>query len=74
MDENEDAICNLKHIQDAFVFCPIMGSIKMDNILVQGIFLSEKEMSQMENTNFLISTDSPLSLLKKKIPLNAKFK
>ena len=25
MDENEDAICNLKHIQDAFVFSPING-------------------------------------------------
>ena len=52
MDENEDAICNLKHIQHAFVFCPTMGSIQMDSILAQGIFLSEKEMSQMEDTKF----------------------
>ena len=52
MDENKDAICNSKHIQDAFVFCPIMGSIQMDSILAQGIFLSEKEMSQMEDRKF----------------------
>ena len=42
MDENEDAICNLKHIQDAFVFCPIMGSIQMDNILAQRHFSQRK--------------------------------
>ena len=49
MDENEDAIWNSKHIQDAFVFCPMMASIQMDSILAQGIFISEKEMSQMED-------------------------
>ena len=25
MDEDKDAICNSKHIKDAFVFCPLMG-------------------------------------------------
>ena len=48
MVENEDAICNPKHVQDAFVFCPMLNSIEMDSIMAQGIFLSEKEMSQME--------------------------
>ena len=48
MVENEDAICNPEHIQDAFVFCPMLKSIEMDSIMAQGIFLSEKEMSQME--------------------------
>ena len=42
----------LKHIQDAFVFCPMTGSIQMDSILAQAIFLSEKEMSQMEDRKF----------------------
>ena len=35
MDENKDAICNSKHIQNAFVFYPIMGFIQMDSILAQ---------------------------------------
>ena len=52
MDGNKDVIGNLKHIQDAFVFCPIMGSIQMDNIVAQGIFLREKELSQMVDTKF----------------------
>ena len=42
MDVNKDAICNPKYIQDAFVFCPMMGSIQMESFLAQGIFLSEK--------------------------------
>ena len=33
MDENEDAICNSEHVQDAFVFCLMMGSIQMERIL-----------------------------------------
>ena len=52
MDVNEDAICNPKYIQNAFVFCQMMGSIQMENILAQGIFLSEKEISQMEDRRF----------------------
>ena len=28
MVENEDAICNSEHVQDAFVFCPMMGPFK----------------------------------------------
>ena len=47
MVENEDAICNPKQVQDAFVFCPMLKSIEMDSIMAQGIFLSEKEMNQM---------------------------
>jgi len=50
MVENEDAICNPKHVQHAFVFCPMLKSIEMDSIMAQGIFLSEKEMTQMEET------------------------
>ena len=45
-DENEDAICNLDQVQDAFIFCPIIKSIEMDSIMAQGIFQSEKEMSE----------------------------
>ena len=44
-DENEDAICNLDQVQDAFIFCPIIKSIEMDSIMAQGIFQSETEMS-----------------------------
>ena len=45
-DENEDAICNLDQVQDAFIFCPIIKSIEMDSIMAQGIFQSENEMSE----------------------------
>ena len=44
-DENEDAVCNLDQVQDAFIFCPIIKSIEMDSMMAQGIFQSETEMS-----------------------------
>ena len=47
-DENEDAICNLEQVKDAFVFCPHIKSIEMDSMMAQGIFQSETEMSEME--------------------------
>ena len=37
-DENEDAICNLEEVKDAFVFCPYIKSIEMDSMMAQGIF------------------------------------
>ena len=74
MDENEDAICNSKHIQDAFVFCPIMGSIQMDSILAQGIFLSEKEMSQMEDRKFSLYNRFTNINFEEKTPLKVKYK
>ena len=45
VDENEDVVYNLDQVQDAFIFCPIIKSIDMDNIMAQGIFQSETEMS-----------------------------
>ena len=36
-DENEDAICNLEQVKDAFVFCPYIKSIEMDSMMAQGI-------------------------------------
>ena len=74
MDENKDAICNSKHIQDAFVFCPVMGSIQMDSILAQGIFLSEKEMSQMEDRKFSLYNKFTNIIFEEKIPLKVKCK
>ena len=38
MVENEDSICNLEQVQDAFVFCPKINSIEMDSIMAQGVF------------------------------------
>ena len=32
-DENEDAICNLDQVNDAFVVCPYLKSIEMDSII-----------------------------------------
>ena len=37
-DENEDAMCNLDQVNDAFIFCPYLTSIEMDNMMAQGIF------------------------------------
>ena len=37
-DENEDAVCNLDQVQDAFIFCPLIKSIEMDSMMAQGIF------------------------------------
>ena len=37
-----------------FFFCPMVNSIDMDSIMAQGIFLSEKEMTQMEERKFSI--------------------
>ena len=68
MDENENAICNSEHVQDAFVFCPMMGSIQMESILAQGFFLSEQEMTQMEESRHSIHAKFTHSLLKRKIP------
>ena len=38
MVDNEDSICNLEQVQDAFIFCPRINSIEMDSIMVQGVF------------------------------------
>ena len=54
MDENKNAICNSEHVQDAFVFCPMTGSIQMESILAEGVFLSEQEMTQMEESRHSI--------------------
>ena len=53
MVENEDTLCNPKHVQDAFVFCPILKYIEMDNIMAQGFV--QKELSQMEERKHFIS-------------------
>ena len=54
MVENEDSICNIEQVQHAFVFCTMFKSIEMDSIMAQGIFQSEKEMSQMEENKHSI--------------------
>ena len=48
MVEEENAICNPSLVQDAFVFCPIMGCFQMESILLHGIFHSETEMTEMK--------------------------
>ena len=59
MDDGEvDVLGNTDNIQDAFIFCLNMGTIKMNKILEQGIFISEREMGQMEETQTLSSINS----------------
>ena len=42
-DENEDAICNLDQVNDAFGFCPYLKSIEMDSMMAQSIFRSSSD-------------------------------
>ena len=37
-------------VQDAFVFCPMGDTIVLNEVLQQGIFASEQEMDQLEET------------------------
>ena len=37
-------------VQDAFIFCPIGGTIVLNEVLQQGIFASEQEMDRLEET------------------------
>ena len=49
-----------------------MGSIQMDNILAQGIFLSAKEMSQMEETKFSLFNRFTTITFEEKDPTKSK--
>ena len=46
--EDEDAICNPNFVQDAFVFCQMIGSMQMESILAHSIFCSETKMTEMK--------------------------
>ena len=41
-------------IQDAFIFCPTGGTLMLNKVLQQGIFASEQEMDQLEETKYSI--------------------
>ena len=45
---------NTANIHDAFIFCPMLTSVILNKKLEQGIFASEREMSQMEDTKISI--------------------
>ena len=50
-DEGDvDAVEDKIIIQDAFIFCPMVGTFALNELLKQGIFASEQEMSQMKDT------------------------
>ena len=49
-----DVLENTTYIQDAFIFCPSVGSFALNETLKQGIFASEREMNQMEETKVSI--------------------
>ena len=60
-------------IQDTFIFCPMAGTFVLNETLKQGIFASENEMSQLEDTKKKLSSiDMSLSTLKKKMQTEAK--
>ena len=37
-------------VQDAFIFCPMGGTIVLNEVLPQGIFASKQEMDRLEET------------------------
>ena len=45
---------NTANIQDAFIFCPMLGSFVLKETLEQGIFASERKMSQIKETKISI--------------------
>ena len=53
MVENEDAYCNPKHVQDAFVFCLMLKYIEMDNIMAQGFVQKNCPKWKKESISFL---------------------
>ena len=72
LDEETDLLGNVHYVQDAFIFCPMMGTIQIDKILEQGIFFSEKEMGNCRDKKFSLYTS--LLLLKIKTPSKVKHK
>ena len=53
MVENEDALCNPKHVQDAFVFCLMLKYIEMDNFMAQGFVQKNCPKWKKESISFL---------------------
>ena len=49
-----DCLANTTNIQDAIILCPMLGSFVLNETLEQGIFASEREMSQMGDTKISI--------------------
>ena len=49
-EEEKNKLQDTSFIQDAFIFCPMLVSIVINDTMVQGIFASEREMNQTECT------------------------
>ena len=56
-EEEKNKLQDTSFIQDAFIFCPMLVSIVINDTMVQGIFASEREMNQTECTkhSFLLN-------------------
>ena len=67
-DENEDAICNLDQVNDAFVFCPYLKSIEMDSMMAQSIFRFSSDVFNKWKTQCVL----PLMMLMTKTMENTK--
>ena len=74
MVENEDTWCNLKHAQDAFVFCPTIKSVEIDTFCLKAFFLVKKKCPKWKTENNLFSTNSPTSFLRGKMLCKVKCK
>ena len=74
-DVSKDTITESNYkIPDAFIFCPNMGTMQFDKVLEQGIFISENEMRQMEETKAsLLYKFCTLTFLMKLLP-RARFR
>ena len=67
-DENEDAMCNLDQVNDAFVFGPYLKSIEMDSMMAQSIFRFSSDVFNKWKTQCVL----PLMMLMTKTMENTK--
>ena len=67
MDEDEDVVGNINYVQDAFIFCPIMGSIQMDKFWSKAFCSVKKKWAKWSRQEFLSTINSPQSLWRKRL-------
>ena len=61
--EADNTLLDTIVIQDAFIFCPMMEPIVLNETLAQGIFASEREMSDLVEVKILYPIISSILIL-----------
>ena len=63
---------NTDDVQDAFIFCPNLCTVKMDKILEQGIFISKTDMSKKKETKISIHNKFTTLTFEENVSRNSK--